>query len=314
MATQKPTHKRNRRALTLKIAGPGIHSGRISVPDLLAICQHAQSAVNRQAEAMEGKQTLRPGRKTEKVRVECTLELVSVRKGTTTLGFDLAKPQAVLPTMAAFGEEVIGKVVEAIESIGRENGGAVDPGVLDSLKNMGEVFDRKVTYIKWIALRRNGRGRRIATFNPEIRRRAMERLGPPVQQVIEIDGVLEMADFKPSDHRCRIHPPLGPSIGCTFDEDLADQVYSVLRQPVRVAGNAAINAQTGKTESVHITRITALKPLDMGAGNFLAGWTFEQLANMQAVEPLKSASELAGAWPDDEDVDQFLSDVYLQRA
>ena len=81
-----------------------------------------------------------------------------------------------------------------------------------------------------------------------------------------------------------------------------------------VAGEAAINAQTGKTDSVHITRITALRPLDMGAGNFLAGWTFEQLANMQAVGPLNDASELAGAWPDGEDIDQFLSDVYLQRA
>lgn len=52
----------------------------------------------------------------------------------------------------------------------------------------------------------------------------------------------------------------------------------------------------------------------MGAGAFLAGWTFEQLAKMQAVEPLKYASELAGAWPDGEDIDQFLADVYGQRA
>lgn len=169
--------------------------------------------------------------------------------------------------MAAFGEEVIAKVAEAIESLGHDNGGSVDPGVLDSLKNMGEVFDRNVANIKWIAPRRK-----------------------------------------------RVHPPLGPSLACTFNEDLADQVYSVLRQPVRVAGNATINAQTGKTDTVHITRVTALQPLDMGAGGFIGGWTFEQLANMQAVGPLNNASDLAGACPDGEDIDQFLSDVYGQRA
>ena len=82
--------KRHQRALTLKVEGPQLRPGRIGVRELIVLCQQAQTAIDRQAEALEGRQTLRRGRKLEKVHVECTLELASLRAGTTTLGFDLA--------------------------------------------------------------------------------------------------------------------------------------------------------------------------------------------------------------------------------
>src|SRR5947199_407125 len=45
---QRQQRRRPKPVLTLKVSGPDIASGRIPVPDLLVICQHAQSAVNRQ--------------------------------------------------------------------------------------------------------------------------------------------------------------------------------------------------------------------------------------------------------------------------
>src|SRR5262245_57760361 len=88
-----PVPKREKYVLKLRVEGPGVRSGAITVPDLLRICQAAQDAVNRQAEAMVGGQSLRPGPKTTEVYQECTLELVGIKSGSTVLPFRFAKPQ-----------------------------------------------------------------------------------------------------------------------------------------------------------------------------------------------------------------------------
>jgi hypothetical protein len=132
-------------------------------------------------------------------------------------------------------------------------------------------------------------------------------------QHVCVDGVLEMAGFKPSDQKCRIHPTLGPTINCTFSSNLADLIYAVLRKAARIEGSATINVHTGKTESVHITAVTPLDPLTVDAGAFFAGWDFSQLAHLQAVDPLKDASVLAGGWPKDEDPDEILAEIYRRR-
>jgi hypothetical protein len=51
----------------------------------------------------------------------------------------------------------------------------------------------------------------------------------------------------------------------------------------------------------------------VNAGSSFTGWTFDQLVRMQAIEPLKDAKALAGGWPDDEDLDKVLDEIYEQR-
>jgi hypothetical protein len=82
--------KRTQPLLKLKIDGPGVRRGAIPVPDLIRICQATQDAVNRQAEAMRGGQSLRPGPKSKITYEECTLELTGIEKGSTVLPFSLA--------------------------------------------------------------------------------------------------------------------------------------------------------------------------------------------------------------------------------
>lgn len=300
--------------LTLKIAGPGVRPGRISVHDLLTVCQHAQTAVNRQAAALEGHKTLRPGPPVGKVRAECELEVVSLGKGSAVLGFEQAKSQRDLPKLAGLGQQAIAAVVTAIDAMSRGKEEAIDPGVLDSLRSMGELFTNGVRSIEWVVPRRQGRGRIAATFNKKVQERVMKRLRPPTTRPVSLEGVLEMADFKPTDQKCRIHPPLGPAIACTFSPDLSDAVYRVLRQAARIEGEATVNAHTGKTESICIASVTPLDPLMVNAGNFFTGWSIDQLIQMQGIEPLRDLRSLAGGLPDDEDVDEMLADIYQRRA
>jgi hypothetical protein len=49
------------------------------------------------------------------------------------------------------------------------------------------------------------------------------------------------------------------------------------------------------------------------AGQFFATSTLEELAEAQGVGPMKNPEEMAGAWPQSEDVDQFVKETYQNR-
>jgi hypothetical protein len=49
-------------------------------------------------------------------------------------------------------------------------------------------------------------------------------------------------------------------------------------------------------------------------GQFFATSTFKELAEAQGIEPMKNPEEMAGAWPEAEDVDQFVKETYQSRS
>ena len=126
-----------------------------------------------------------------------------------------------------------------------------------------------------------------------------------------VDGLLEMADFKPKDRKCRIDPAFGVSVMCSFGEEHENAVYALLRRPVRVHGFATLRPDTGRIESIEIAGIEPLPSLE---GNFFTAPTIHQLAAAQGIGPLRSVESLAGGIAEDEDLDEFLSEIYAARA
>lgn len=266
---------------------------------------------------MRGGQSLRPGPKSAVVYEECTLELIGIKKGSTVLPFTLAKPQQPLPMpeLTTFGREVVREVATAVKNLSSPRlpkNASFEPGLLDSLREMGEVLNKAVTKIEWIV---PGNGHRAlrAVFDKRVRDRVIERIKMPTTRNETVEGVLEMADFKEQEHKCRIHPLLGQPILCTFTPEEEDDVYAALRKPVQISGTATVNPNTGKVESIAIEKIGVVEQLLIGAKEFHSGRSLEQLAEAQGVPPLANPKILAGGWPDDEDVDDFLEDVYSSR-
>lgn len=130
---------------------------------------------------------------------------------------------------------------------------------------------------------------------------------------IRVDGTLDMADFKPEDHKCRIDPAIGAPILCTFGADLADQVHQLLRKTVRARGIAKLAPDTDKTESVELKSIEPLPSISSGKATFFQDSRLAELADMQKTKPLKDPGVLAGAIPSDTDVDAFLEEIYEAR-
>ena len=54
--------------------------------------------------------------------------------------------------------------------------------------------------------------------------------------------------------------------------------------------------------------------LMLGARNFTAGYSLEELAKMQGARPLASPDDLAGGWPVDDNIDEFIDATYGSRS
>lgn len=310
-------------ALKVKVEGPGIHKKSIPIPDLLKICGAIQTAVHRQAESLQkpAANTLRRGPVTASAQQECTLELTGITSGSTGLTFRYAKPQQHLPMPGTilFGNEVLAQVAETVKAFGGTTGrssGDVDAGVLDSLQQLSEALEKKrITRISFSVPRHNGKGKTIkAVFDSTVSSRIAARIKEPRHERQSIEGRLEMADFKEAGRVCRIHPAIGVPVHCSFEPELEDQIYGALRRPARVTGTVRLNPNTGRVESLKIDEIEILDELLLGAKDFFASRTLKQLAEAQGVGPLDRPSDLAGVWPPDESIDEFVELTYKNRS
>ena len=173
-------------------------------------------------------------------------------------------------------------------------------------------MNKDVTKIEWI-VPGNGKPALKAVFDKRVRERVLECIKAPSIRPETVEGVLEMADFREQDHKCRIHPLVGQPIVCTFMPEQEQEVYDALRKPVRIEGSATVNPNSGKVDSIAIKKIGVTEQLLIGAIDFHSGKSLEQLARAQGVVPLVNPRILVGGWPEGDDVDEFLEDIYSSR-
>lgn len=307
--------KRPKSILRLKVNGPHIRPGRIPIPELLVICEQAQTAVNRQAEVLRGKRGLRPGPTTTLVKDECTLELFSIGRGSAVLSFAGPEPkhqaQADLGLdIDKLGEAAVREVVKALRSVKRRTPIAMDVGVKRTFQEMGKLLINGINRIEWSTPGVRGNGSRVtAVFDDVARARIDETVANSSSKRIEIDGRLEMADFKLGDLKCIIHTPDGQRVTCSFTADIEDGVYQALRHIARVTGIATINPKTKRTEQIALSSVKVLDPFFGHTGDFFSSLSLEQLTKAQGVDPAFDLRTLKNAWPEDEEVETFLAAI-----
>lgn len=225
----------------------------------------------------------------------------------TGLDFDLRKPQRALNFREEFGTIAIREVDKTISGLRKKSAAGFDPGVMLRLYSLtGAISPKLISRIDWITPGHNGHGRKIsAAITKTVRANVAKRLSSPRKAPVEVDGVLEMTDFKKEEYKCRIDPPIGLPVLCTFDPQ-ADEIYDLLRKYVRVKGEGTIHPYTDKIEFMHIGEIIPLSPMALSDQSFFANPSIGDLMVANNVQPLNDLSVLAGGIPPDEDVDEML--------
>lgn len=141
------------------------------------------------------------------------------------------------------------------------------------------------------------------------------------------EGVLDMVDFKQRIRKCRITPPTGAPILCTFEKDLDNDIHELLRKSVTISGHAKLQPADDQIKLIHILSISAIRQdretddnselkapaLGVGSGDFFANHTIEDLARQQKIKPIDDLSVLAGGISEEVDLDEFLGDIYACR-
>jgi hypothetical protein len=307
--------RRARSILRLKVSGPHIKPGRIPVPELLVICEQAQTAVNRQAEVLRGKRGLRPGPTATLVKDECTLELFSIGRGSAVISFTgpETRPQVqgdLDLELERLGEAAVREVVKSLRSVRTKTPVTMDIGVKRTFQELGKLLDNGVRKIEWSVPGHAGKRSRVtAIFDDAARRRIDEAPQDVASTPIEIDGRLEMADFKFGDLKCIIHTPDGQRVTCSFGAEIEDDVYKALRHVARVTGVATINTRTKRTEQIGLRSVRVVDPFLGNVEDFFSGVSLEQLTKAQGVDPTFDLRTLKDSWPEDEDVEAFLAAI-----
>jgi hypothetical protein len=317
MAKDKPL-------LKISISGPDVKPGRIAIPILLKLCQEAQAAVNRQAEVIEAKRTDKPS--AGLISRECALELIGLKRGSTTLEFAPANKQlSLIPEMASFGLDAVSAVATVLQNVNRKSGKwkTPDPRLLDALDDLGTVFEAGVDKVKWIVPRQSGHKGTTGEFVPatlrKVRRRKQEslsleqaritppagappalvfgsvpQLAAPIQESF-LEGMLDVAEGK-----IRITPSLGSPTTMSYGPDKAESILEALHKPVRVKFDP-------KTRKVVDIEVTAADTMD--GTLFFTTKSIDELIEEQGVQAVADLSVLTGDIPD-EDIDEFVAGIY----
>jgi hypothetical protein len=288
--------------LKIKITGPDLKPGHIPVQLLLKICGEVQRAVNRQAKALAGK-PLGPGRHTKEVVQECNLDLVGLKKGSTTLDFVPAEEQQ---SMLLIGMDAVSGVGGALKFVTSKRSRAPQPdiGVLEALAILGEVFSDGVEKLEWIVPARNGTRKVTAKFDAKVLPKLKAQLQPPLplgqepprpQPPDSFEGTLELTEGKG-----RIVPPLGEPTLFSFGSDKAAAVLEATKKPVK----ATVDPKTHKLKDIEVATLP-------WKADFFATKTIDQLIAEQGVQPIRDLSIFG--FLSDEEVDDLIAAIHQGR-
>jgi hypothetical protein len=81
----------------------------------------------------------------------------------------------------------------------------------------------------------------------------------------------------------------------------------------KVSEDKPLRRTSGSKAGKRATNSTLRNGRKSLAGEFFTAFTLEELAEAQGVSPMKDPRLMAGAWPEDEDVDQFVLETYRNR-
>ena len=296
MSGIKKRTSKQKHLLMIKLTGADVErSGAVPIPILIKICQAIQGAVENQLELEYSKSGVHAS-------PEYTLELVRLGKGSTILEFELTRPQMLIGAEQDFGEKAVVSVVKMVKELGSKKPPQIEQSTIGALRQVARLSGPNLSVAFMVPKERTAKYEQVKATLNQI---AVERIEfAATSQLTQrsainktMEGVVEMADFKPSDHKFRLVLLYGQPVVCSFSESIAQQVHDLTRSVVRVTGIAEIDANK-KILSFQVSSISK-RDSPIGSG-FLEAKSIAQLIAEQNVKPLKSISQLHGIWPDNE--------------
>lgn len=316
--------------LVIKFDGPAMGPGRIPLSTLLRYLSKMRTAVLRTGNLLvDGRGESGSDDGSERDLLELDLDLVRLTAGSPSavLHFERSRRRESHP-LSDRGVEALKCAIAGLSELLDTTGlGALprgfDAGVIRSWGETAVVFGRGVEQVELTLNLPDGPLAAILTRVSMARLK--ERLSGPQMNRRVLEGRLQMADFKETGPRCRIHPSLGDPVTCTFDEDQTTDVLQHLTKWVRVVGDATEDAASGRIKSLAVLEIAEVAPKGSRVGQpsmpdqthgFWEKPSLPALAEAQGVRPVQAIRSLYGTWPGevDDGFEELIDDLRHPKA
>lgn len=298
-----------KRKIDVVLEGPAAN-GRISVDYLASLAKELQSTLRRLA----ANRPVGSGRFTRTVEEACRLELVHFSTGSVHLDFELAgDPEPDL--FGDAGEESLDRLVTVLES-GTAGDPTWDTGlpvtVLEGLDRMTRPLCDGITAIHFKTF---GPRPRSVTLRQDFRSRIQTAAAKPrVPTAVRLTGVIWEADWR--NHTAELHVVDGRVVRVKFDAERDEDVTEARRRRVAITGVAKLQ-DGGEVREITLDHLEILDqaPVEapQPAGAFWSPSSIEELARIQQVRATTSPDDLAGDWPEEDSLDEFLASVQEAR-
>ena len=248
------------------------------------------------------------------------MDLVGFGKGSVHLAFELAPLPSDAPTLwPDAGRESLDRFVDALEAgeSGRTDwSSGLSAAVLDGFDRITRPLDDGITSIAFnLDSPSTSRPRRTVRVTTQFRERV--RVSPSVPttpSVIRVVGVIWEADWK--DHTAELHQSDGRVIRVLFDAERDEEITEARRLKVAATGTIASGSMV-QPQALRLDRLEVLDPSPLETpGDAIEFWekpSIAQLAERQGVQPPANLDDLAGNWPDEDNLDDFLGTVRQGR-
>ena len=294
------------RELEVLLEGPSVE-GRVSVDYLATLAKELQTTLRRIAQNRRAGR----GRYTREIEQACQLDLVSFEKSSARLGFELAGA----PCDTLFGEigqEAVKTLLDALASTHTDEdhwAAELPPSVLDGLDRMTKPLEDGVSSIQFST---GGEGRRSVRIDRTFRerlRRASELDREP--NLVCETGVVWEADWK--DHTAELYRPDGTMIRLCFDPERDEDVTAARKCPARVVGVGHYTGEQLQRIDLRHIEILGSPVEDQATTEFWSAPTVDELAAQQGVSAVDDLDALAGDWPEDDSLDEFIDSLRRTR-
>jgi hypothetical protein len=293
--------------LRVRLEGQTAELGRVAASDFARLLLFTQSAIQRAAGHVLGRQTRETGRPGRTIEDSTRLRLLCIERGSVV---------AVLqPPPRVEAEDRLTLPDEGLGELAIDSALATLLGEETSHHDVADVFVRMADEI--------GVGRRFdaITFErADQRRHVTARLDAPRRnQLCEIArpepraeddtvvGVLVEADFE--SLTARLRTATGAKTTVSFAAGMADDIHEALRSNARLRGEVRYDPASAEARSIELHEIVRGDQLALGLdpGNFWLHRTIAEAASEAGVPPVDDVESLRDADASEDEVDRLLA-------
>ncbi len=305
--------------MTIRVEGPRVGEGRLSVVELAEIVTQAQQALKRVGRVLYGEESSRPGRDRADVEKCCELFLVGWKPGSAVAELELAEPPAQMEMLGHIGAESLTSLVDGLSWLGDAVPATptlprgIDRGVSQSVAALAQVLDHGIDRISIEA----GSGTTASTcaVNAALRERLMTLLG----RQVEVSGTARTGRLEELNGHGGLTGRLWEADGtkwlCHFKAEHQALLPEAWMRMVRVRGRASVEEGRERrlfVESVDVLDDEAGGP--PGAAPFWESQSLDELAARQGVTAVDDLDSVSALWPEADDADALLQYVPDERA